>query len=40
VLGEDLHWHHAPGRHPIREAHDVQRDEIFLDLYDRLDALR
>ena len=40
VLGDDLRWHHPPGRHPIREAHDVQRDEIFLDLYDRLDALR
>ena len=40
VLGDDLHWHQAPGRHLIREAHDVQRDEIFLDLYDRVDTLR
>lgn len=36
VLGEDLHWHKDAGRHLIREAFDVQRDEIFLDFYDSL----
>jgi hypothetical protein len=40
VLGDDLFWHHPPGRHLMREAHDVQRDEIYLDLYDCLDRLR
>lgn len=36
VLTDDLHWQKAPGRHLIREAHDVQRDEIFLDFYKAL----
>jgi hypothetical protein len=38
VLTDDLHWRKDPGRHPIREAHDIQRDEIFLDFYDSLPA--
>ena len=38
VLDDDLYWQHPPGRHLHREAHDVQRDAIFLDLYDRLKA--
>jgi hypothetical protein len=36
VLGEDLRWQHPEGRHPMREAHDVQRDELFLNFYDKL----
>lgn len=35
-LTEDLHWQKDPARHLIREAYDVQRDEIFLDFYDSL----
>lgn len=36
VLTDDLHWRKDAGRHLIREAHDIQRDEIFLDFYDCL----
>jgi len=36
VLTADLHWRKDPARHLIREAHDIQRDEIFLDFYDCL----
>jgi purine nucleosidase len=36
ILDEDLLWQHSPDRHLMREAHDVQRDEIFIDFYDRL----
>jgi inosine-uridine nucleoside N-ribohydrolase len=36
VLTDDLHWQKDPERHLIREAHDIQRDEIFLDFYDSL----
>ena len=36
VLTEALYWRHEPGRHLMREAHDVQRDDIFIDLYDKL----
>jgi hypothetical protein len=36
VLTDDLHWRKDEGRHLIREAHDIQRDEIFLDFYDSL----
>ena len=35
-LDDGLYWHKDPGRHPMREAHDVQRDEIFLRFYDCL----
>lgn len=35
-LDESLYWQKDPGRHPMREAHDVQRDEIFLSFYDSL----
>lgn len=38
VLTPDLHWRKDPGRHLIREAYDIQRDEIFLDFYDSLPA--
>ena len=38
ILGEDLFWQKDPARHMMREAHDVQRDEIFLDFYDKLAA--
>jgi purine nucleosidase len=39
VLTKDLHWRKDPLRHLIREAYDVQRDEIFLHFYDKLAAL-
>ena len=36
ILDDDLYWRKDAGRHQMREAHDVQRDEIFLDFYDKL----
>ncbi len=36
ILNQDLFWEHDETRHQIREAHDVQRDEIYLDFYDKL----
>ncbi len=36
ILTENLHWEKHADRHEMREAHDVQRDAIFLDFYDRL----
>ena len=36
ILDGDLYWRKEPSRHLIREAYDVQRDEIFRDLYDKL----
>ncbi len=36
VLNDDLFWEHPKGRHLMREAHDVQRDAIFMDFYDKL----
>ena len=36
VLKPDLYWERHSDRHLMREAHDVQRDEIFLDFYDKL----
>jgi len=36
ILDKALHWKTDKSRHLIREAHDVQRDEIFLDFYDKL----
>lgn len=36
VLNDELYWEHPEGRHLMREAHDVQRDAIFLDFYDKL----
>lgn len=38
ILDDDLYWQHDTGRHLMREAHDVQRDEIFLDFYAKLAA--
>ncbi|OAN76353.1 hypothetical protein A8B78_02385 [Jannaschia sp. EhC01] len=38
ILDNDLYWQHDEGRHMMREAHDVQRDEIFLDFYAKLAA--
>lgn len=35
-LGDDFLWHHDPGRHLMREAHDVDRDAIFGDFYEKL----
>ena len=36
ILDEALYWRHEPGRHLMREAYDVQRDDIFIDLYDKI----
>ncbi len=38
ILDADLYWQRDGSRHMMREAHDVQRDEIFLDFYTRLAA--
>ncbi|MFU8882647.1 MAG: nucleoside hydrolase [Rhodobacterales bacterium] len=38
VLTPDLRWQAAAGRHMIQEAYDINRDDIFRDFYDRLDA--
>lgn len=37
ILDDDLYWKKDAARHAMREAHDVQRDEIFLDLYNKLE---
>jgi purine nucleosidase len=37
VLDEDLLWQHPPGRHLIREAVGIDRDEVFRDLYRKLE---
>lgn len=36
ILDAELFWQKRDDRHTIREAHDVQRDEIYLDFYDKL----
>jgi len=36
ILDDDLFWSKDDARHLMREAHDVQRDEIYLDFYDKL----
>jgi len=36
ILNETLHWKKDKSRHLIREAHDVQRDEIYLNFYNKL----
>lgn len=33
VLGDDLRWRRQPGRHLVREAHDLDRDACFGDLF-------
>jgi inosine-uridine nucleoside N-ribohydrolase len=38
VLDADLYWRTDPTRHAMREAFDVQRDEIFMNFYDCLPA--
>jgi hypothetical protein len=37
VLDDDLLWQHPPGRHLIREAVGIDRDEVFRDLYRKLE---
>lgn len=39
-LGNDLRWQAAPDRPWMREAHAVNRDAIFRDLFQKLEALR
>lgn len=36
VLNDEMYWEKPDGRHLMLEAYDVQRDEIFLNLYDAL----
>ena len=36
ILDEELYWLKDDRRHMIREGYDVQRDEIFLDFYNKL----
>ena len=36
ILDEKMYWKTDESRHLIREAHDIQRDEIFLNFYDKL----
>jgi inosine-uridine nucleoside N-ribohydrolase len=38
VLDEELLWQHPPGRHAIREAVGIFRDEIFRDFYRKLET--
>lgn len=38
VLTHDLRWQAAPDRHLIREAYDINRDDIFRDFFDRLET--
>jgi len=37
VLDNELYWKSDSNRHLMLEAHDVQRDEIFRDFYDKLE---
>ena len=36
VLDDSLFWQKDESRHPILEAYDVQRDEIYIDFYSKL----
>ena len=36
ILDENLYWQADDSRHLMLEAHDVQRDEIFIDFYNKL----
>ena len=38
LLDDDLLWQHPAGRHSIREAVGIDRDEIFRDLYRKLES--
>ncbi|MXY52041.1 MAG: hypothetical protein F4Y86_05860 [Gammaproteobacteria bacterium] len=38
ILTDELFWRQDSSRHIMREGHDVQRDEIFMDLYDKVAA--
>ena len=38
ILTEDLYWRHDRRRHAMLEGHDVRRDEIFMDIYDKIAA--
>ncbi|MEM6610316.1 MAG: nucleoside hydrolase [Pseudomonadota bacterium] len=38
ILDDALFWRPRANAHTMREAHDVQRDAIFLDFYDKLAA--
>ncbi len=38
ILDENMYWQHRSTRHQMREGYDVQRDEIFINLYNKLAA--
>lgn len=40
ILTDDLFWRHDSSRHMMREGFDVKRDEIFMDLYEKVGATR
>ncbi len=40
VLTDDMHWESAAGRHNVRVATNVNRDEVFNDLFTRLSRLK
>lgn len=40
VLDDNLYWEKNEQRHLMREAYNVKRDEIFIDLYDKLDKIK
>ena len=36
LLDENLFWQKSNNRHVMREAYNINRDEIFIDFYDKL----
>ena len=36
ILTDELFWRQEPSRHLMREGHDVRRDEVFMDLYEKV----
>ena len=36
ILTDELFWRQDPSRHMMLEGHDVKRDEIFMDLYEKV----
>ena len=39
IFNEDLRYSFDPSRHPVRVVTRVDRDAVFNDLFERLDAL-
>jgi len=40
ILTDELFWRQDPSRHIMREGHDVRRDEIFIDIYEKVASAR